>query len=184
MSGCCHPVVRLVESETPDDLPNWKVMPTLSNMESNQDRESTQAQLHEIDRGEVASWVVYPPTPAWWPVFFGLWSAALVLVIGLLDGKTRSLTQLALVVVLLAFLAWDRRRRGTYPSGAPPREFTWAIVGLTVACLAVAGLAWLVGAQVNVWAAAAIAGVGAWAADAWYEHRYAAIAAGIRERLA
>ena len=159
-------------------------MPKLSNMESNQDHDSVKEQLREIERGEAASWVVYPPTPAWWPVFFGLWSAALVLAIGLLDEKTRSLAQLGLVVVLLAFLAWDRRRRGTYPSGAPPRELTCAIVGLTAACLAVAGLAWLVAAQVNPWVAAVLAGVGAWAADAWYEHRYAAVAARIRERLA
>lgn len=152
-------------------------------MESNGQRDSVQEQLREIERGEAASWVVYPPTPIWWPVSFGLWAAALALGIGLLDGAAQALTQLGLALAVGLMVAWDRRRRGTYPSGLPPREFYRAICWMLLGAAAVGGLAWLVGAHVSVWLAAAIAGVGSFAVICWYEREYAAIAAGIRERL-
>ena len=152
-------------------------------MESNGRRDSVQEQLHEIERGELVSWVVCPPTPVWWAVSFGVWSAALALVIGLLEGALQSLALLGLVLTLFLMIAWDRRRRGTYPSGPPPRDFLWAILRMVLGAIAVAGVAWLVGEQVNVWVAAAIAGIGSWAVVAWYEHEYAAIAARLRERL-
>lgn len=152
-------------------------------MESNGQRDSVRAQLHEIERGELLSWVACPPTPAWWAVGFGLWAAAFALVIGLLDGAVQALAQLGLILILFLMIAWDRRRRGTYPSGRPPRDFIWAILRMMLGAAAVAGVAWAVGEQVSVWVAAAIAGVGSWAVVAWYEHEYAAIAARIRERL-
>jgi hypothetical protein len=54
---------------------------------------------------------------------------------------------------------------------------------MVLGALAVACVAWVVGAQVDVWVAAAIAGIGAWAVVAWYERAYAAVAARVRERL-
>ncbi len=152
-------------------------------MESNGHRDSVREQLHEIERGELLSWVAYPPTPVWWAVGFGLWAAALALAIGLLDGAVQALAQLGMILTLFLMVAWDRRRRGTYPSGPPPRDFIWAILRMALGAAAVAGVAWAVGEQVSVWVAAAIAGVGSWAVVAWYEHDYAAIAARIRERL-
>lgn len=136
-----------------------------------------------MKRGELASWVVYPPTPVWWAVGFGLWAATLALVIGLLDGAGQALAQLGLILTLFLMIAWDRRRRGTYPSGLPPRDFIWAVLRMMLGAAVVAGVAWVVGEHVSVWLAAAIAGLGAWAVVAWYEHDYAAIAARIRERL-
>lgn len=152
-------------------------------MESDAHRDSVQQQLHEIERGEAASWVVYPPTPIWWAVGYGLWAAAFALVVGLLDGTAQALTQLGLVLTIALMVAWDRRRRGTYPSGRPPHEFNWAILRMMLGAAAVAGLAWLAGEQLSVWLAAAVAGVGSFAVVARYEHEYAAIAARIRERL-
>jgi hypothetical protein len=152
-------------------------------MESNSHGESVRAQLEEMERGELAPWVTLPPTPAWWAVAFGLWAAGFALVVGLLEGAAQSLAQLALVLVLFAAIAWDRQRRGTYPTGRPPRDFTRAIVAMLLGAAAVAGVSWLVGVQVNVWVAAAIAGVGSWAVVARYEHEYAAIAARLREPL-
>jgi hypothetical protein len=152
-------------------------------METDGGREFARQQQHEIERGEMASWVIYPPTPLWWAVGFGLWAAVLALVIGLLDGAVLALTQLGLILTMFLAIAWDRRRRGTYPSGPPPRDFSWAISCMVLGALAVAGGAWLVGELVNVWVAAALAGVGSWAVVARYEHEYAVIAARIRERL-
>jgi hypothetical protein len=152
-------------------------------MESNSQRDSVQEQLRQIERGETASWVVYPPTPVWWAVGYGLWAAVFALVVGLLGGTAQALAELGLLLAVGLMMAWDRRRRGTYPSGRPPREFTWAIIRMVLGACAVAGLAWLVGELVSVWPAAALAGVGSFAVVARYEHEYAAIAARIRERL-
>lgn len=152
-------------------------------MESNAHRESVHAQLDEIQRGELAPWVTVPPTPAWWAIAFGAWTAGFVLVVGLLDGAVQSFAQLGLVLVLFVMIAWDRRRRGTYPTGRPPQAFTSAVVRMLLGAAAVAGVAWLVGELVSVWAAVAIAGVGSWAVVARYEHEYAAIAARLREPL-
>ena len=152
-------------------------------MESDENREAVLQQLHEIERGEAASWVVYPPTPRWWAVGYGLWAATFTLVVGLLDGATQALAQLGLVLAIGLMVGWDRRRRGTYPSGRPPREFNGAILRMVLGVAAVVGLAGLVGYLLNVWPAAAVAGIGAYAVVARYEHEYAAIAARIRERL-
>ncbi len=137
-----------------------------------------------IERGELVSWVVCPPTPAWWAPGFGLWAAALALAIGLLDGVVQSLAQLGLILILFLVIAWDRRRRGTYPNGRPPRDLLWVIGGLVLGAALTSVVAWVVGELVSAWVAAAIAGVGAWAVVAWYERTYAAIAARIRARLA
>jgi hypothetical protein len=152
-------------------------------METNRHPDPVQQQLHEMQRGETAAWVVYPPTPIWWAVGFGLWAAAFALVVGLLDGSAQALAQLGLVVTIALLMAWDRRRRGTYPSGRPPREFVSAIVRMLLGAAGVAGLAWLAGEWVGVWLAAGVAGVGAFAVISRYEHEYAAVAARIRERL-
>ena len=60
-------------------------------METNRPHHELQQQLHEIERGENASWVVYPRTPAWWAIGFGLWAAALALTVGRLDGIVEAL---------------------------------------------------------------------------------------------
>ncbi len=153
-------------------------------MESDGNADSVRQQLHEIDRGESASWVVYPATPVWWPVSFGLWAATFALVVGLLDGAVQSFAQLGLVLLLVLAMVWDRRRRGTYPSGRPPRELSGPILHMVLGALAVVALAWLAGEQVGVWPAAGVAGCGALAVVARYEHEYAAASARVRERQA
>ncbi len=152
-------------------------------METNGDPEATRRQLHEIERGEAASWINYPPTPVWWSVGFGVWAAAFALVVGLLEGSTRALAQVGLISAVALLIAWDRRRRGTYPTGRPPRELNGPILRMVLWVAVVGGVAWLAGEQVSVWLAAAIAGVGAFAVVARYEHEFAAAAARLRERL-
>lgn len=152
-------------------------------MESSNGSNPLQEQLQEIERGESAAWVVYPPTPAWWAVGFGLWAATLTVVIGLLDGIAGSLALLGLVAVMFGVMAWDRRRRGTYPNRRPPRELRPAIARLVIGATVVGVVAWVAGAQGSIASATAIAAIGAWAVVVWYERQYALIAARIRERL-
>lgn len=151
-------------------------------METNP-RDDLQEQLHEIERGESASWVVYPPTPAWWAIGFGLWAAALALTIGWLGGILQALVELGLIAVMGGVMAWDRRRRGTYPTGRPPRELRATIGLFVLGAIVVGGVAWFVGAQFSVGLAAVIAACGTWAVVSWYEHSYAVFAARVRERM-
>jgi len=80
----------------------------VSIMDSNGLPDAVRAQLDEGERGELASWVTLPPTPAWWPVAFGLWAAAFALVIGLLEDAAQAFAQLGLVLALFLIIAWDR----------------------------------------------------------------------------
>ncbi len=98
-------------------------------------------------------------------------------------GVVQALIELGLIAVMGGAMAWDRRRRGTYPTGRPPRELRPAIGILVLGAIVVGGVAWFVGAQLSVGLAAIVAAVGAWAVVSWYEHSYAAIAARVRERL-
>jgi hypothetical protein len=152
-------------------------------METNGGHDSTRQQLDAVTRGEAAAWIDYPPTPVWWAVGFGAWAAAFALVVGLLDGRTQSLAMLALVLVLAVPVTWDRRRRGTYPTGRPPRELNGPILRMVLSVSVIGGLAWLAGEQVSVWLAAATAGGGAFAVVLRFEHEYAAAAGRLRERL-
>ena len=71
-------------------------------MESNRGRDDLQQQLREIERGESASWVVYPPTPVWWPLGFGVWAGVFALVIALPAGLAIGHTRRATWVVSLS----------------------------------------------------------------------------------
>jgi hypothetical protein len=48
----------------------------------------------------------------------------------LLDAAARTLSLMGLVITVALMVAWDRRRRGTYASGRPPREFNETILRL------------------------------------------------------
>lgn len=149
-------------------------------MESDFGRDPVRRQLDEVRRGEVAPWVAYPPTPAWLAPAMGLGAAALALAVGLLDGAPRALAQLVLLAGAGLLLVWDRRRRGTSPTGLPPRELTATILRMGTGAVAVAALSWLAGEQVSVWLAAAVAAAGVVVVVARYDREYAAVAARLR----
>lgn len=148
------------------------------------DRDQLAAQLRESERGEAASWVVYPPSPRWWPFLFGVWTFAYALALGLLEGLTQAAATFALVGVVIAVIAWERRRRGSWPTGRAPAPIKRLMTVLFVAALAIAGLAWLVGETVGVLPAAALAGVAVTALVWWYGEAYDRVAADLRRRLA
>lgn len=150
-------------------------------MESNHD--DLLAAQRAADRAEAAPWVEFPPTPAWYPVAFGTWAAALTATMAWLDGAWRTIAVFALVGLELAFIAWYRRYRGTMPSGWPPREFKRAVVVFTVlmtSCLVV--VAALLLADLD-WPAVVLAPVWVVPVVWWYEGAYARAAAAARARL-
>lgn len=151
---------------------------------SAEEREALAAQLRESERGEAASWVTYPPSPWWWPLAFGAWTFAYVLAIGLLDGLPQAGATLALAMVMVGVIAWERRRRGSWPTGRPPGGLNRLMTVLFAAGLAIAGLAWLVGETVGVWPAAALAAVAVTALVWWYGAAYDRVATQLRGRPA
>jgi hypothetical protein len=152
----------------------------VSSMESDEFRQS----LREVERGEASTWIDYPPVPAWWAPFFGLWTFVFGLNLAYVEGPTASLVDLALVVVTLGLVAWQRRTRGTYPTRRMPRELVPSLVGLLLGVAAIGLLGWLVGFLTAGWVAAIVAGLAAWALVARYEAAYARVAQKIRARLA
>ena len=154
-------------------------MANVSIMESDEIR----AALDEADRAEAAPWVDYPPTPAWYPVGSGFWAAALVLVIGELDGPVFAFCMAGLIAIELGFLAWYRRYRGAMPTGAAPREFRAAIVRFATASCVAAGTVLVLSLAVSPWLGAPLALVAFTGIFAWYERAYADAARRTRERL-
>ncbi len=162
-------------------------MAMLSGMETSRThddpRDDARQQLREIDRAQVATWLNYPPTPWWWAPFFALWSAALVLSVGYLPGWGSALGNLALVAASALLIAYDRRRRGTWPTGDVPPELhrpLWALLGGAVV---IAGVATALGFLVSVWSSAVVTGVLVGILIWWYEREYARAAVRARRRL-
>lgn len=149
-------------------------------METDRD---AQELLREADRAEVAPWVDFPPTPAWYPPAVGAWGAAAVLALGALDGVWRGVAVIALALVEVGFIRWYRSYRGTMPTGAVPREMRPAALVFTAAVLVMvvgAGALVLTG---HAWVAAALVLVVGTGVVWWYERAYAAGAARVRARL-
>ena len=152
----------------------------VSDMESDELRES----LRHAERGEASTWIDHPPVPVWWAPLFGVWSFVFGLAIAYVDGFASSLIDLALALVMVGLIMWQRRWRGTYPTGRMPRELVPSLLALVGWVLVLALVAWLVGSTTTGWAAAIVAGAGAWVLVAWYEAAFARDAQKIRARLA
>lgn len=163
-------------------------MSMLSGMETSrtQDDDFTdelRQQLHEIDRAQAATWLHYPPTPWWWAPYFAAWTAALVLSVGYLPGWGSALANLALVAASGFLISYQRRHRGTWPTGSIPRELhrpLWTLLGGSVVLAAVATA---LGFLVSVWASAVVTGALVGALVWWYERAYARAAERARRRL-
>ena len=153
-------------------------------METDGRREAWDQQLREIERGQAAPWVTYPPMGWWWPPAFGVWAATYTLTFGLSDDSTRSSLQLLHVLVMLAVIWWMRRVRGTHPSGGAPRELRGPFVLVVGGGLLVALVVWGTHAWLGQWVAAATAFLLSWAVVAAYGRSYARAADRVRERLA
>ncbi len=155
----------------------------LSTMESMSDPRRA---LAAAERAAAAPYVDYPVLRGWYPLAVGLWSAALVASLTLLDSH-EVVRQPLVVALLLAeglFVAWYRRRRGASPSlrGVPPeiaREMALFVVGvvLVLVCVAVVGL--VAGALAGVVTTFVLVTAGV----AAYERRYAAAAEVVSRRL-
>lgn len=142
--------------------------------------------LADAERAAAAPYVDYPPTPRWYPLAAGLWSAGLALT--LTAAWRRPAIFLPAIAILLTveglFLVWYRRYRRTMPDlrAAPVefrsefRRFAGGLVGVVGAVVIAA---WLMGP----WVAAATTFVLVVVGLLLYERRYAAAAAATRARL-
>ncbi|GAB3995380.1 hypothetical protein [Nocardioides marmoraquaticus] len=151
---------------------------------STDERDQLAAQLRETERGEAAAWLTYPPSPWWWPFLFGAWTFAYAGSIGWLEGLAQAGATFALALVMIGVIAWERRRRGAWPSGHAPREIRRLMTGLFGGAAVVALVAWLVGETVGVLPAALLAAGAVTALVWWYGTAYDRAAAEVRERLA
>lgn len=148
------------------------------------EREHILAQLRETERGEAASWVVYQQSPPWWALMFGGWTVLYVLAIGLLAGLPQAGASFALAFFMIGVISWERRRRGTWPTGRAPQEIKRLMTRLFAGAAAVALATWLTGETIGVVAAALGAGVAVTALVHWYASAYDRAAAAVRDRLA
>jgi hypothetical protein len=162
----------------------WKAIPKLSGMETDDSRDAMVQQLREIEWGQAAPWVSYPPMQWWWAMAFGVWTGTYTLTMGLLDGITQGAVQLLHLLLMLAAVWWMRRVRGTYPTGRSPRELRGSFVLLFGGAVLVALAIWGCYALMGSWVAAGIGVVLAWGLVAAYERTYARASARVRERLA
>ena len=140
--------------------------------------------LAEAERGAVAAWIDYPPTPWWYFPGMGAWVTAWVLVLTELRGLWLVTAELATVVIGSGFLGWYRRVRGAWPKITnSPKEFQHAIrgylAGVVVLVLTVILLAVVAGAIV----AAPVAFVGVTGGLLWYEKAYERAATRTRQRV-
>lgn len=150
-------------------------------MESN--REVTEA-IRQADRAAAAPYVDYPATPGWYPPATGVWAAAFCAAMAIpSDNPLRALALVALVAVELAFIAWYRHYRGSWPRGRAPEEVRRVMTGFVVGAVLVIGLVGLTMWLTTPWIAAAVAFVVVTPAVYWYERAYASAAARTRARL-
>ncbi|MGN6250985.1 MAG: hypothetical protein ACTHNS_04125 [Marmoricola sp.] len=112
--------------------------------------EQAATRLREAERSAAAPYIDYPPAPAWYPPAGGVWATGLAASLLLVHGDTwATITRLALDLVLVAFVSWYVRKRGTMPSlrGVPAelrRAFAAYLGGLALIGLVLAASAlWL-----------------------------------------
>ncbi len=150
--------------------------------------DSPAAQLRAIERGEAAPYISYPPTPWWYYPLIGAWAAALVGTFSWwrVNGALFASSLVLLIALEVVFIAWMRRRHGALPMpghGRPPAEIAavWRgyVAGLLAVIVAVGVAWWRGGVAVGACAAFVTVTTGL----VFYERRYAAAAAQVRERL-
>lgn len=169
-------------------LPNRKAIATLSIMETSRthddrEREAALQQLQDIERAQAATWLDHPATPWWWAPYFAVWSGALVLSVGYLPGWGSALGNLALVAASAFLIGYQRRHRGTWPTGDVPQELHRPLWMLLVGAVAVMAAATALGFLVSVWVSAVVTGVLAGLLVWRYERDYARAAERARRRL-
>lgn len=120
-------------------------------------RDDLTAQLHIMERGEAAPWIMDRPIAWWYPLGFGVVAAALVLIVGVLDGLAFNLA-LPVLIVLSWLLHWGNdRRRAPRRAGPMPREFALAIAMYLLGAVAVFAIVIITAQAFGTWPAAAVA---------------------------
>ncbi len=159
-------------------------------MESDEIRET----LREAERAAAAPWVDYPRDPAWHALALSVAGPMFVLIgaqlFGALAGRATVIALPSVVLSLLVVLVVtdQRRRRGTWPTGAMPTELRALlpgyIAGAIVLAVVFAGAGALAPAPVPLVLALVLAYGVTFAGVRWYLRAYDRAAARVRERLA
>ncbi len=144
-----------------------------------------QQALAAAERGAVAAWLDYPPTPWWYFPGMGAWATAWVLVLTeVREPLWLIAAELALVAIGSGFLSWYRRVRGAWPKiTKPPRDFRNAIRGYLAGCVTLVLTIVLLAVTVGSIVAAPVAFLGVTGGLWWYEKAYERAAARIRRRV-
>lgn len=150
--------------------------------------EGLREQIRAAERAAAAPYVDYRPDPWWVAPGFGLIAALLVLGIGLRSqtnapGWASTVPMAAVVVCVLVYVRWQRRRLGTLPSGKAPREVRRVLRVYIVAGLLVGLGLFLLADLVSLWWGLPIAFAVTTGAMAWYISAYSHAAERVRERL-
>jgi hypothetical protein len=151
---------------------------------SSPDRTETRAALLEAERAAAAPYVDYPATPRWYPPAVGAWATAFA-ALALVDvGRWDSLARAGLTVIVVLFLAWYRRQRGTMPSMRNvPAEFRTAFWQYLAGCAALVAIFLASGKWLPLAATLPLMFVLVTGATYAWERRYARAAAETRARL-
>lgn len=150
-------------------------------MENN---DEMRAQLRAAERAEAAPYVDYPEDPRWAAPAFGGLALLLALTASLHDRPVfSSLLSMLVVLSVMGYVIWQRRRRGTQPSGKAPREISQVIWGFVAGAIVIGFALLSLGYSAPLWLALPVAFVVGTAGLLWFGRAYDRAAARVRERL-
>lgn len=154
-----------------------------------ENHDAIREELRVAERAAAAPYADYPKDPWWTAPGFGALAALFVVGVNLgaqpqVPGWAATLPSALVVLGSGGYLWWQRRRRGTMPSGRAPREISrvlwWFVLGAAVVAVALFVLADLAPLWLGVPAAFVLAAAGV----ACFGRAYDRAAARVRERLA
>lgn len=147
------------------------------------DEHRLREQLRAADRGEAAAWLSWEPRFWQHTAFFTAWTVVFALNAGLAGGAGSATVNLLLTVAALGFLWAERRRAGTYPDGAMPRELRRPVAWSMALFVGVVLVTWALASTTPWWLLAPLAGVATFVAMWAYSRTYAAACVRVRSRL-
>lgn len=171
----------LSESAT---LTCWKQSSKLSGVESDEIRD----RLRTDEQAAAAPYLNYPTDPWWVVPGFGVAASLFVLGVNLhaqpdVSDWVGTALQALVVVCAWGYAWWQRRRRGTMPSGRAPREVNRALWGFIVGAVVVAVALFVLADWTPLWVGTPAAFVLASAGMLWFGRAYDRASAKARERL-
>ncbi|MQA82997.1 MAG: hypothetical protein GEV10_31855 [Streptosporangiales bacterium] len=151
-------------------------------------KDEIREQLRAAERAAAAPYVDYPKDPWWTVPGFGALASLIVLGVNLREQSDMPDWAATLPLALVAagacgYVLWQRRRRGTMPSGKAPREVNRVLWGFVLGAVVVAVVVFVFADLAPLWLAVPSAFVLASGGMLWFGRAYDRAAAQARERL-